>query len=711
MSTIETNGNEAMNEAEVASPLVSELESAEEEVPSPSKKIAKPAINVEVVIEQGGEVLLQETKTEDEEDVDEPWQETKAKAEREITDDSDLSHPDRRIWVVTTAALPWRTGTAVNPLMRALYLTRGRPKHHVTLLIPWLTDEKSRIKLYGAENAFTERGMDEQEEWIRDFCRTRAKCEGMVFVAFMSDSIKPIMMYTVVRISTLIFFFFSITEEEKNLRILFWEGTYNDSFGSIFPTVDICSLIPKAEADVAILEEPEHLNWFRNPASNSDTDEDVDVLGWAHKFNHVVGILHTNYGAYIRQYSMGTSLVTAPALNALSTLVVRAYCHKIIRLSATLTSFVPSKEVTSNVHGVRSEFLDPVEMRKAPTKEKLAPVYFIGKLIWAKGFDKVLELQENYRSKTDEYFPMDVYGGGNDEKAIRLAFFGRGGQPHSEDSASSTDVIESPTGLNDDRRAADIFSRDVSLRLQVSDDSASNTTEAEPAVSDANTDATNLELASHDDPPGAAYPESEGNVDDSASSTARVNPDVSDAQAVTERDAMNLALTTLGDPSGAANSESEGKVDDEAKSGAMNPALALLGDLSGRALSTGAQTADAAMKLVESVMEAGLGTFKEKDDQPAEAKSKSKVLPFKFVPPLATFKWRRTPIPARFLGVEDHILVRDIPEHKIFLNMSTTEVLCTTSAEALAMGKFLIVPKHRKLKFAGYIPCTHCGSR
>jgi hypothetical protein len=104
------------------------------------------------------------------------------------------------------------------------------------------------------------------------------------------------------------------------------------------------------------------------------------------------------------------------------------------------------------------------------------------------------------------------------------------------------------------------------------------------------------------------------------------------------------------------------------------------------------------MKLVESVMEAGLGTFKRKNGESAETKPKARS--FNFVPPLATFKWRRTPIPARFLGVLDHIIVRDIPEHKIFLNMSTTEVLCTTSAEALAMGKFLIIPKHRKLNFA-----------
>lgn len=502
---------------------------------------------------------------------------------------------------------------------------------------------------------------------------------------------------------------------------MFWDGAYNDSFGSIFPTVDICSLIPKAEADVAILEEPEHLNWFRNPASNSGTAEDVDILGWAHKFNHVVGILHTNYGAYIRQYSMGTSFVTAPALNALSTLVVRAYCHKVIRLSDTLTSFVPSKEVTSNVHGVRSEFLDPAEKRKAPptpTKEKLAPVYFIGKLIWAKGFDKVLELQEKYRCKTDEYFAMDVYGGGSDEKAIRRAFFGRSGQPHSEESALPTDVIESSDHLEDDRRAADIFSRHVSLRLQVSEDSASNSAEAEPAVGDANADASNPELTSPGDPPGAVNSEKEGKFDAPASDTAEAEPAVAEAQAVTDStesegkgddeastDAVNLVLDALGVPSGAATSESEGKGDgdDEAKSDTRNPALALLGDLSGRAISTGAETADAAMKLVESVMEAGLGTFKAKDDQTTETKPKTHS--FKFVPPLATFKWRRTPIPARFLGVEDHILVRDIPEHKIFLNMSTTEVLCTTSAEALAMGKFLIVPRHRKLKFAGNIPC------
>ena len=92
-----------------------------------------------------------------------------------ITPESDLSNPNRRIWVVTTASLPWRTGTAVNPLARALYLTRGRPKHYVTLCVPWVNHD-DQVKIFGPNNTFATKR--DQELWIRRYCCDRVNCES-----------------------------------------------------------------------------------------------------------------------------------------------------------------------------------------------------------------------------------------------------------------------------------------------------------------------------------------------------------------------------------------------------------------------------------------------------------------------------------------------------------------------------------------------------
>lgn len=87
---------------------------------------------------------------------------------------TDITDKSKRILIVTTASLPWMTGTAVNPLLRAAYLTKGRAKKggSVTLMLPWLERMSDQERVYGKEQAFV--SQEDQEAYIRKWLKDTA---------------------------------------------------------------------------------------------------------------------------------------------------------------------------------------------------------------------------------------------------------------------------------------------------------------------------------------------------------------------------------------------------------------------------------------------------------------------------------------------------------------------------------------------------------
>ncbi len=362
------------------------------------------------------------------------------------TEDSDLRPNEQRVrqfWIVTTAALPWMTGTAVNPLLRAAYLSQlNRPfvatttnnsdnnnnstfTSTVTLVLPWLFQAEDRVALYGPE--WQQATSQDQEAYIRDWLAQKAKLPLEAHV------------------------------ETGGIVILWYPARYHAKLSSIFAMGDICSLLsnmttatatsppssperppsstlelsppstPSSQyatnsddeahhdfgmGDVCILEEPEHVNFYRAPGK----------LSWRHRFRHVVGIMHTNYKAYASHSYHG--IVTAPIVGALSSWMVRAYCDRVIKLSPVLQEYASEKEVICNVHGIRQEFFgvggSPPNMH-----HKKRAIYFLGKLLWAKGLDRLLELEAVYRKMTGDYFRIDIYGSGPEQEEIQRAFCGQ----------------------------------------------------------------------------------------------------------------------------------------------------------------------------------------------------------------------------------------------------------------------------------------------
>jgi digalactosyldiacylglycerol synthase len=536
----------------------------------------------------------------------------------EMFSPSDLSQPNRHIWVITSAALPWMTGTAVNPLLRALYCARIFTESKVTLVIPWLTRREDREKLFGPKNCdncpfddASEGGQEQQTKYIRHFAKERCNFED---------------------------------EEVKRLRILFYDAVYFEPMGSIFPTQDICStLVPDDspnEADIAILEEPEHMNWI--PSSDSgDTPPPYKRGLFKEKFRYVVGIIHTNYPSYAATDTPGgpvASFFANPSLTVYCGLLVRAHCHRVIRLSGIIPDYAHGREVTENVHGVRQEFIKVESQEKIANADGEAPeahektgdekdysdIYFVGKLLWAKGFKFMLNIEDDYYRQHGKFFAIDVYGGGPDEKEIKCGSFG---------------IFDSKDDEEEDGDNKKNRDKEKGQKLDENGESR-----------------TQKQKEEH-----AAYLMGLNQIFESQDSLRSwLEHDDNDTDKSLKANVKKLLPST---------------------DGPFN----ILKSLAASTVDTGVKTTKAVYSLgektVKTVRDVALGK---------DTKNKKKVhqVPAR----------EKEPIPARFLGVKNHVLVKDMP-HKIFLNPSKSEVLCTTSAEALAMGKFVILPKHSSNEF------------
>ena len=304
-----------------------------------------------------------------------------ARDDEEVLPHTDLADKSKRIWIVTTAALPWMTGTAVNPLLRAAYMTKGRKEAggSVTLMLPWLERQKDQESVYGKDRVFG--SPEEQEAFIRTWLRDTA----------------------------------NLPEASEELRIDWYTSWQNKIENSLYSMGDITALIPEEEVDICILEEPEHLNWYRAPGDS-----------WTSKFDHVVGIIHTNYFVYAQEQP--AAFIRAPAMRLLCSWMCRAHCHRVIKLSGTLGQFAPEKELVENVHGVRFSFLDAgqkvkkrLELPSGASDDPIfganaePSVYFIGKMLWSKGLGSLMELLKYAEESAGTKVHVDMYGGGPDK--------------------------------------------------------------------------------------------------------------------------------------------------------------------------------------------------------------------------------------------------------------------------------------------------------
>jgi digalactosyldiacylglycerol synthase len=188
-------------------------------------------------------------------------------------------------------------------------------------------------------------------------------------------------------------------------------------------------------ADLCVLEEPEHLNWYH------------DGENWRERFKLVVGVVHTNYISYTQIYQPENTF----KVRIINQLMCQAYSDRVVKLSDSLQDL--PRSMVCNVHGVRSHFIEEGRRKAKALNLGLRPfknkVYFIGKVLWAKGHRLLIDYMSGEELKRTR---IDVYGEGEDLPAVKAATKNasldlrfRGARDHADPSLQCYKVFVNPS--------------------------------------------------------------------------------------------------------------------------------------------------------------------------------------------------------------------------------------------------------------------------
>ncbi|SDG35960.1 digalactosyldiacylglycerol synthase [Thalassobaculum litoreum DSM 18839] len=265
---------------------------------------------------------------------------------------STIDRCDYDVTVVTTASLPWLTGPAYLSLHQAIGLTRLG--YRVAYGVPWVEAE-DQDWLWGTP-IFACR------QAHRDWLLREAEALGC----------------------------------EARLEIFHYRAEVWHLFRSIVPKEDVIAAAPSSRALVMI--EPEHLTW-----------KAVSTPRPAADFERVIGVVMTNYGYYIARQPFPGSGLLARWVTRLHRFLIRRYTDLAIPISpavADVTAGHPGGE--ARVTGVYGGYAEV-----PPVTATTRGAYFIGRLVWEKGLEAVIDIARL------SGHPIDVIGNGPDEAAIR----------------------------------------------------------------------------------------------------------------------------------------------------------------------------------------------------------------------------------------------------------------------------------------------------